>query len=101
MKNAGAILFISSLSWTLIDGYITRADYFYRSDRPLLIAHRGTWGRYPEHALPGYVEAYYAGVDFIEFDVQVTKDGELVILHDGYINWTTDIQDHKNRFKDK
>jgi len=84
-----------------VAGYISRADYFYRSDRPLLIAHRGTWGYYPEHALPGYVEAYYAGVDFIEFDVQVTKDGELVILHDAYIDLTTDIHDHFDRLGHK
>jgi len=66
-----------------------------------LIAHRGTWGYYPEHAIPGYVEAYYAGADFIEFDVQVTKDGELVILHDAYLDSTTDIREHKDRFGDR
>ena len=50
-------------------GYITDAPYFYRDDRPSIVAHRGTYGFYPEHAVAGYVEAYYAGADFIEFDV--------------------------------
>ena len=57
------------LTLTNVLGYISRADYYYRTDRPLLIAHRGTYGYYPEHALGGYIEAYYAGADFIEFDV--------------------------------
>ena len=101
-------MFIALASF--VKSYITRADYFYRKDRPLLIAHRGEWGYYPEHALPGYVEAYYAGVDFIEFDCQVTKDGELVIQHDAFIgkitstkitHSTTDIHDHLDRFKDR
>ena len=49
--------------------FITRADYYYRTDRPLLVAHRGYYGRYPEHSLGGIISAYYAGVEFIEFDV--------------------------------
>jgi glycerophosphoryl diester phosphodiesterase len=63
-----------SVTMTQVVGFLTTADYYYRSDRPLLIAHRGTWGEYPEHALAGYVDSYYAGVDFIEFDLQISKD---------------------------
>ena len=94
---------VAAVSFTLTDvvGFITRADYYYRTDRPLLIAHRGTYGYYPEHALGGYIEAYYNGADFIEFDVQVTKDKELVILHDPYLDFCTDIWDHTDRFGDK
>ena len=80
---------------------MSRAEYFYRGDRPLLVAHRGTYGYYPEHALGGYVEAYYAGADFIEFDVQITKDRQLVILHDPYLDFCTDVRDHVDRFSDK
>ena len=90
-----------ALTLTQVFGFITRADYYYRTDRPLLIAHRGTYGYYPEHALGGYIEAYYAGADFIEFDVQITKDKELVILHDPYLDYCTDIRDHLDRFGHK
>lgn len=48
---------------------IADVPYFYRDDRPMIVAHRGTYGYYPEHAIGGYVEAYYNGCDFIEFDV--------------------------------
>ena len=37
------------------NGILTRADYFYRKDRPFLMAHRGMFGDYPEHTIPGFV----------------------------------------------
>ena len=58
-----------AMSLTAVHGYISSADYYYRTDRPLLIAHRGSYSQYPEHALGGYIEAYYGGADFIELDV--------------------------------
>lgn len=73
---------------------LTDVPYFYRDDRPMIVAHRGTYGYYPEHALGGYVEAYYNGCDFIEFDVQISKDGELVILHDPHLDSMTNVKDH-------
>lgn len=91
----------TALCLTLAEGYITRANYYYRSDTPLLISHRGDWGHYPEHALPAYVSAYYAGVDVIEFDIQVSKDGDLVIHHDAFLDITTDILDHKSKWIDR
>ena len=100
-KKHFRMIAILSIALPQVISFITRADYFYRTDRPLLIAHRGFWGKYPEHAVPGYVEAYYAGVDFIEFDVQVTKDKQLVLMHDPVLNFNTDIWDHTGRFGDR
>ena len=68
--NAACLLgSLQILCLTTVTGLLTNADYFYRSDRPLIIAHRGIWGDYPEHSLAGYIEAYYAGADFLEFDL--------------------------------
>jgi len=50
--------------------------------RPLLIAHRGASGYAPEHTLAGYQLAIEQGADFVEQDLQVTKDGILICLHD-------------------
>lgn len=52
-------------------------------------AHRGFSGKYPENTLLAFKKAIEAGVDGIEFDVQITKDGELVIIHDETINRTS------------
>ena len=54
---------------------LSEAAYLYRTDRPLIVAHRGSFGHFPEHSLGSYTDAYYGGTDFIEMDVLATKDG--------------------------
>ena len=53
-------------------------------------AHRGFSGKYPENTMLAFKKAIEAGVDGIELDVQLTKDGEIVIIHDETIDRTTD-----------
>jgi glycerophosphoryl diester phosphodiesterase len=48
----------------------------------LKIAHRGAAGTRPELTRPAFDRALELGVDMIELDVQLTRDGELVVLHD-------------------
>lgn len=48
----------------------------------MLIAHRGSSYKAPESTLPAVKKAVESGVDYIELDVQRTKDGKLVIFHD-------------------
>jgi len=47
--------------------------------------HRGTRGTRPEDTLPAFAEALRAGVDVLEMDMAVTKDGVVVISHDPHI----------------
>src|SRR5664280_490941 len=49
---------------------------------PLIIAHRGFSGRYPENTLTAVRAALDLGVDFVEIDVHETRDGELIVFHD-------------------
>lgn len=49
---------------------------------PLVIAHRGWSGRYPENTIAAVEAAVRLGVDMVEVDVQQTADGALVIFHD-------------------
>ncbi|WP_102798141.1 glycerophosphodiester phosphodiesterase [Bowmanella denitrificans] len=58
---------------------------------PLVIAHRGVSGYLPEHSLEGVILAHGMGVDYIEQDLFVTRDDQLVVLHDPYLEHTTDI----------
>ena len=51
-------------------------------DRPLVIAHRGYSDRSPENTLTAYRLGWDSGVDGIECDVHLTKDGQLVCKHD-------------------
>ncbi|MEO8601799.1 MAG: glycerophosphodiester phosphodiesterase family protein [bacterium] len=48
----------------------------------LRIAHRGAAGTRPELTLPAFERALELKVDMIELDVQLTRDGQLVVLHD-------------------
>ncbi len=48
--------------------------------------HRGARGRFPENSIPALQHALDVGVDTLEFDLGVTKDGELVVAHDPYLN---------------
>ena len=59
--------------------------------KTLLIAHRGASGYAPEHTLAAYELAIKQGADFVEQDVQFTKDGMLVCLHDPDLERTTDV----------
>ncbi len=55
-----------------------------------LCAHRGAMSTHPENTIPALLEAVRLGAHMIEFDVQLTKDGALVLMHDGTVNRTTD-----------
>lgn len=56
---------------------------------PVLIAHRGLKGKYPENTLASFQGALDAGAKMIEFDVSLTKDRSLVVIHDDTLERTT------------
>ena len=55
-----------------------------------IFAHRGFSGKYPENTMLAFEKAVELGVDGIELDVHLTKDNELVIIHDEDIKRTCD-----------
>lgn len=55
-----------------------------------IFAHRGFSGRYPQNTMLAFQKALESGCDGIELDVQLTKDGEVVIIHDEYLDDLTD-----------
>ena len=65
---------------------------------PIVIAHRGASGYLPEHSLEAKALAHAMGADFIEQDVVLTRDGIPIVLHDIYLESTTDVQ---QRFPDR
>ncbi len=53
-------------------------------------AHRGAMATHPENTIPAFEEAARLGAAMIEFDVQLTRDGALVLMHDATVDRTTD-----------
>jgi len=58
---------------------------------PLVIAHRGASAYLPEHTLEAKALAHKMGADYIEQDVVATRDDELVVLHDIYLDRVTNV----------
>lgn len=54
-----------------------------------IIAHRGGKGTHPENTLIAFREAVRVGAEGIELDVHLSKDGELIVMHDETVNRTT------------
>ena len=58
-------------------------NYWTQSDKNIYVAaHRGHSAKYPENTMPAFKAAIALGVDRIETDVRITKDGVLVLIHD-------------------
>jgi glycerophosphoryl diester phosphodiesterase len=56
----------------------------------LIIGHRGARNLWPENSLEGFRRTRELGVDAVEFDVHLAKDGELVVIHDPSLDRTTE-----------
>jgi glycerophosphoryl diester phosphodiesterase len=63
------------------------------ASRPSVIAHRGACAYAPENTLEAVDEAASRGILWVENDVQRTKDGELVVIHDDSLRRTTDAEE--------
>lgn len=65
-------------------------NYWKQSNENIFVAaHRGWRSKYPENTMAAFRAAVELGVDQIETDVRVTKDGELVLIHDAAVDRTT------------
>jgi glycerophosphoryl diester phosphodiesterase len=60
------------------------------SRKPQIFAHRGAKTVAPENTLPAFQKALDLGVDGVELDVQCTRDGRMVVIHDFDVDHTTD-----------
>lgn len=60
-----------------------------KTTRPLVMAHRGGAGLWPENTMLAFERARDLGVDVIEMDVHSTADGVLVVMHDATVDRTT------------
>ena len=56
---------------------------------PRIIGHRGAAGRAPENTLAGFRKAKALGAEWVEFDVRITRDSRLAVIHDADVGRTT------------
>jgi len=61
---------------------------FFDTKLPIIFAHRGASGTVPENTIPAFEEAVKMGATYLETDVQITKDGVLVLAHDPHLGRT-------------
>ena len=59
---------------------------------PLVIAHRGASAAEPENTLRAFELAIRLGAEMIELDLHATRDGRVVVIHDGDLGQTTDLR---------
>jgi glycerophosphoryl diester phosphodiesterase len=60
---------------------------------PWLIAHRGASAYAPENTVPAFRLAADQGATYVEFDVRLTKDRQIICLHDESLERTTDVEE--------
>ena len=56
----------------------------------LIVGHRGARNLWPENSLDGFRRTRDLGVDAVEFDVHLARDGDLVVIHDPTLERTTE-----------
>jgi glycerophosphoryl diester phosphodiesterase len=83
-------LFIGVIAMSAALGTISPAAHAQPGDK-VVVAHRGASGYLPEHTIAAKAMAYAMGADYVEQDVVMTKDDQLIVIHDDTLNRTTDV----------
>jgi glycerophosphoryl diester phosphodiesterase len=83
----GVVLAMGGCGRSMDSGAGTEPEFTQQTPM-LLIAHRGASGLAPEHTLASFELAADIGVDYLEQDLQQTRDGVLVVLHDETLDRT-------------
>lgn len=90
MKRTSLLLTAALLSGGIASAQLRELKKtFARPEYVLVASHRALHNHHPENSLPAFQAAIDAGIDIIETDVKVTKDGVPVLMHDRTINRTT------------
>jgi glycerophosphoryl diester phosphodiesterase len=93
LQRSGIFIILIFLGLVLIAALIPDApskNYYKDVSRPLVIAHQGGDGLWPGDTLYVFEKAVELGVDVLEMDAHITRDGQIVLLHDEEVDRTTD-----------
>jgi glycerophosphoryl diester phosphodiesterase len=91
MRLLFVLLVLISVPVSLVP--VSAEHFSVQKNRKILVAHRGASSYAPEHTLAAYRLALSQGADYVEQDLQISKDGVLVCLHDLTLERTTDVEE--------
>ncbi|MHC0036187.1 glycerophosphodiester phosphodiesterase [Pseudoneobacillus sp. C159] len=92
IKWIGIIILLILISYLVLNfGPVEKRPNhpFFNAERPLVIAHQGGELLAPSNTMVAFNQAVDMGVDVLEFDIHITKDGHLVTIHDPSVDRTT------------
>ena len=92
-RRLGILILLILLSLVLIAALMPDApskEYYEDISRPLVIAHQGGDDLWPGETLYAFEKAVEIGADVLEMDAHLTKDGQIVLMHDEEVDRTTD-----------
>ncbi len=88
----GLYLVLVGISWLMVDA---RQDVAFFGElpgdhAPLVFAHQAGEGRWPSNTMVGFRESSAVGADVLDADMHMSRDGELVLIHDETVDRTSD-----------
>jgi glycerophosphoryl diester phosphodiesterase len=85
-----AFLFLAFVASVIVNPKAPMTNYYVAAPRTLIIAHQGGEGVWPGDTLFAFEKAVQIGSDVLEMDAHITKDGQIVLMHDETVDDTTD-----------
>lgn len=85
-----AIIFLAFIVSVIVNPKSPAKQYYVSAPKPLVIAHQGGDGVWPGDTLYAYQKAVEHGADVLEMDAHITKDGQIVLMHNETVDHTTD-----------
>jgi len=89
-KTTLAFIFLVFVISVIVNPKAPSNLYYDGVTTPLVIAHQGGDGVWPGDTMFAFEQAVGIGVDVLEMDAHITKDGEIVLMHDETVDDTTD-----------
>lgn len=92
-KSLYILFLLLLLSIVLLSAFTPGAaskNYYKNIQRPLVIAHQGGDGVWPGDTMYAFAKAVEIGANVFEMDAHLTKDGQIVLMHDENVDRTTD-----------
>ncbi len=89
-KAVLAVLLFAFIVSVIINPKAPPTRYYDNAPKPLVIAHQGGDGVWPGDTMLAFESAVQIGADVLEMDAHLTKDGQIVLMHDEAVDRTTD-----------
>lgn len=89
IKNTLLGLVALVIGYTLLSFLINFTIVAQPNNKPVVIAHRGASGTAPENTIAAFKLGVERGADQIELDIHLSKDGEVIVIHDAEVDRTT------------